>query len=329
MEVGSLAKKGLAVLLGMAVFLTAVTACDAESFFGLRPIVDESDPSVALMRQPGFYAIRGIRKFINSFASYQFPNESGSVDPLSRLESPIDQWFFGFQYRAIFSAVTLNAEVWFRLNEESGLTFQDTDWGERGFPADQVTTFSQSNSLMEDGYYFDLNGDWQTLSYGRATLGPVGGYRMQCFRFMAYDGTQFSLGSAVATPLAGDTIRNEYRFKDFYLGARSYMSLGRLGLVFQADYGWLTAYNFDHHLLRGELGGPLRGTGYSWHLCANVGAAVCQYVNLKLEYDFKRLVAQLCVLENHDEAGNITGVWDGAKIWSDQQSIAVCAEMRF
>jgi hypothetical protein len=51
----------------------------------------------------------------------------------------------------------------------------------------------------------------------------------------------------------------------------------------------------------------LHGHGASWHLLASVGIAIGNNLNLMLEGDFKRVVAQNCTLENHNEDCEITG----------------------
>jgi hypothetical protein len=320
----------------IVVLAGGVSVCEAQGLPGSMSMPGWGDLSLpagaCFQRAPGCYSDLGIKKFINSFCSYQFPGQPGGTfagqNPLSRLESPIDQWFVGVQLNQVYRTMTFSAELWGRLNQEARLKFQDSDWE---FPSDpgQKTTFSESNCRMERGWLADVNADWEVVAYGGASLRPVAGYRWQNFRFVSHDGFQTSIAGNPQGPLAGDYILNSYVFKDFYVGARSYVDCGRFGLVLQADWGWLRADSFDHHLRRGELGGPMYGNGNSWHLSAIVGVAVGKNVNLRVEGDFKRLVAKNCTMENHDENGVLTGIWDGAKIWSDQQSIAAYGELRF
>ena len=71
----------------------------------------------------------GVRKLINSFTSYQFPNPyPPNQDPLSRLEFPLDQWFVGM--RGLYSRkwAALLAEAWTNVSQESALQMQDSDW---------------------------------------------------------------------------------------------------------------------------------------------------------------------------------------------------------
>jgi hypothetical protein len=329
-------KRALIWCVVIVVLADGVSVCQAQglpSSIGLPGLGDLSlQAGTCFQRAPGFYTDLGVRKFINSFCSYQFPGQPGGTfagqNPLSRLESPIDQWFMGVQLNQVYRTITFSVELWGRLNREAGLKFQDSDWQFPGNPG-QKTTFSESQSRMERGWLVDVNADWEVVAYGGASLRPVAGYRWQNFRFVAHDGFQTSISGSFQGPLVGDGILNSYVFKDFYLGARSYVNCGRLEVVLQADWGWLRADNFDHHLQRGELGGPLYGNGNSWQLFASVAISVRDNVNLRVECDFKRLVAKDCTMEDHDENGVLRGIWGGAKIWSDQQSIAAYGELRF
>jgi hypothetical protein len=319
----------------IVVLAGGVSVCQAQVLpsMGLPGLEDLSlQAGTGFQRAPGFYPDLGIKKFINSFCSFQFPGQPGTFEagqkPLSRLESPIDQWFAGIQLNQVYRTLSFSLELWGRLNQEAALKFQDSDWE---FPSDprQKTTFSESNSRMERGWLLDVSADWEVAAYGGGSLRPVAGYRWQSFSFVAHDGYQTSIAGNLQGPLTGDGILNSYVFKGFYLGARSYLNCGRLGVVLQADWGWLRADFFDRHFTRGQVGGNVHGNGNTWHLLASVAVSVRDNVSLRVEGDFKRLVAKNCTMEHHDENGAITGVWDGAKIWSDQQSIAAYGELRF
>lgn len=277
----------------------------------------------------GFRAEPGFRKYFNSFVSYQIPSATHTVNPLSRLESPLDQCFLGIRLSQEYSTLSFRAEVWAKIQEESNLKFQDSDWGVGGYPQNQKVIFSEAECRLERGLVLDINADWGIASYRGATFRPVFGFRWQDFRFVSHDGYQFSLMPGMTGPLTGDSILNQYKFKHFYLGARSFVNLYGLGFTLQGDLGRVTADNFDHHFMRGETGGPMNGRGYSWHLNAGLATSFRSFVNLKLEADFLRLVANDCTLENIEENGSVSGSFGGSKIWSDQQSLSAYAELRF
>lgn len=278
---------------------------------------------------PGFSMDLGIRKFINSFCSYQFPDNDTDTDPLSRLEFPIDNWFWGVQASQVFSNMCFSVEFWSRLNTRNALKMQDSDWGQFGFPGGQKTTFSESSQRVADGWMVDVNVDYSLGPRLGACLRPVAGYRYQTFCFIAGDGFQYSLNPASQGPLNGDTFDVRFTFQHLYIGGRACFSLGRLGLTLQADYGWVGAKEVDQHLLRGDRLTKDTDGGSCWHLFASMGMVVRDSLSLRLESDFKRLVVLNCNHYWNEGDGTPIQTWWGAKIWSDQQSVAGYAEFRF
>jgi hypothetical protein len=317
-------KTTLVVLLVAGLLVTVVVVSEAQILPGFESAPRGFDVTPAFISVPGFYVDPSIRKFINSFASYQFPDPNTGTDPASRLEFPIDNWFIGIQFRRIFTTMSFNLEFCTRLNQTTGLKMQDSDWDQFG-----KTTFSESEQRLAEGYLLDINADFAAVSWFGGDLRPVLGFRWQTFRFIAGDGFQFSLDAKEIGPLAGDSFDVRFTFQHYYVGARSHLNLGRLGVSLQGDYGWLTAKDADRHLLRGDRITTDTGKGYCWHLSASASMLVKDCMSVRLEGDFKRLVAKNC---SHwwDEGDGIEGgSWDGAKIWSDQQSVSAYAEFRF
>jgi hypothetical protein len=71
------------------------------------------------------------------------------------------------------------------------------------------------------------------------------------------------------------------------------------------------------------------GSGYVWHLGTTVSFTASDSLTFKIEGDFKRLVASDRSHGWNQGDGTPAETWSGAKIWSDQQSIAGFAEYRF
>ncbi len=322
-------RRDVAFLLATVLTLAAAVACEAQLLSASNGPVDWGRGGAAFERVPGFYVNPGIRKFINSFASYEYPYAPGNTGK-SRLEFPIDNWFGVIQFNQTYNNMSFNAEIWCRLNEEITLKMQDSDWEDRVYPPDQKTAFSESKNRMKRGYLLDFNVDWE-FPYGSiARLRPVVGVRYQRFRFIAGDGFQWGLplSEYPTEPLNGDVYDDNFTFLHLYLGAKSCLWLGPLVVTLQADYAWLKADQEDRHLLRGIFRMTDNGRGYCWHLAAGVSHPVSNSVSLRLEGDFKRLVTTFCSHSWWD-----TGVhgksWGGAKVWSDQQSVTGYVELRF
>ncbi|MEW6351517.1 MAG: omptin family outer membrane protease [Thermodesulfobacteriota bacterium] len=289
----------------------------------------------------------GIRKCINSFTSYQFPNPfPPNQDPLSRLEFPIDQWFGGLRGEYSRGCVSVFAEGWINLNSEANLKMQDSDWDDESNPF-QKTIFSESQCALNRGYLVDMG-----LSFGKSSgtmsLRPVGGYRYQYFDFTTHDGNQMDMSGNVS-PLPGDGIRFRQTFNHAYLGGIWKASLGqsrgsacatkipscgfacgsKIEFSVQADIAWAQGWNEDKHLLRaGDRRTVERTKGYCWHIGLSTSMHLSDAFLVRLEGDFKRLTTT----GSHNLTNDAFGIdfsFDGAKVWSDQGSIAAMAQMRF
>ena len=94
----------------------------------------------------GSYMTLGLRKYINSFTSYQFPDSPGGdigTDPISRLEWPWEQTFGVIKLGHNYPGVQVNFEGAATLFKDSGLLAQDSDWTDAAQPS-QKTIFSDA-----------------------------------------------------------------------------------------------------------------------------------------------------------------------------------------
>lgn len=279
----------------------------------------------------------GVKKFINSFTSYQFPNPfQPDQDPLSRLEFPIDQWFVGLSTKYDSRLWALNGSAWMNFTRESSRKFQDSDWDDETDPG-QKTIFSESSCRLNRGVLCDVGLAVAIPYMAQSPLRPVVGYRYQEFCFTTHDGVQEVLGGHTME-LPGDGIQFKQIFNHAYVGfsfnravnlgdLRSF--LPRVCLDLQADYAWITARNEDLHLLRAGNRTTVDTTsGHCWHLFAAAGIFRSNCVTARIETDFKRLLTygshQL-----HNDLFTMRFSFDGSKVWSDQASISAVGTWLF
>jgi len=300
---------------------------------GLNPF----DAGNILGGSPRLYPSVGLKKFINSFTSYQFANPFPPYqDPLSRLEFPIDQWFLGLTAKYRARSWSAQIEGWANLNRESGLKMQDSDWDDDSNPS-QKTIFSESACRLNRGLIFDtclaVSIPWVRFS----TLRPLLGYRYQYFFFTTHDGYQAVLGGGVGD-LPGDGIDFKQIFNHLYFGGVFNTSLDlsyilgnfpRVDLECQIDYALVSARNEDLHLLRtGERVTSENTAGHCWHFLMRMGFFRRGPLSARVEADFKRLITT----GDHQLRNNLFNLdfsFNGSKVWSDQASISALGEIAF
>jgi hypothetical protein len=79
---------------------------------------------------PGSYFSLGVKKFCNSFVSYQYGYQG--IDPAWVHEWPITQYFGGIRYSySTVGGLVVAAEVWTNLNQKSERPHENSDWGPR------------------------------------------------------------------------------------------------------------------------------------------------------------------------------------------------------
>jgi len=280
----------------------------------------------------------GVKKFCNSFTSYQFPNPfPPGQDPLSRLEFPIDQWFLGVGTGYGIGSVVVKFEGWTNANREASLRMQDSDWENEADPGNK-SIFSESGCRLNRAWLLDL----QFALASPQPLGPVDvrpavGLRYQRFSFTTRDGVQFSTAGETLE-LPGDGIDFDQSFYHLYLGGifHTVVDLGRftprlpsLRIDIQLDYAPVLARNEDLHLLRGGERITVENTrGHCWH--ASAGSELCflGQVKTRLDVDFKRIITH----GGHQLTNNaflINFSFDGSRVWSDQFSIMASGELSF
>lgn len=279
---------------------------------------------------PKYDWIFGIKKFWNSFTSYQFPNPyPPNQDPLSRLEFPIDQWFAtaGVKYIAPHWAIMVKASH--NISRHSDMKMQDSDWEDDTRPF-QKTIFSESDCTLDKGLLLDTKVLFDPPIFRTSVIKGVIGYRFQEFHFTTHDGTQLTLNGFV-TPIDGDGIEFTQKFLHVYFGGQFDYRINRIfrrnipspiyGTIL-ADYAIVDALNEDLHLLRmGERITREDTIGHCWRIGLIGAMNISQRLKVEMEADFKRIITH----GDHKLMNAPLGVYfsfDGSEVWSDQFQIS-------
>ena len=297
------AKQFNLAMLAIVCSLTIAGACQAHEYsltpFGLD------------VGHEGFYAELGLKKYINSFTSYQFPNWGTSSwgtpvtqDPLSRLEHPWDTVWGLVKLGTNLKTVDFKLEFASSLNSWTNLKIQDSDWSDSMNP-NQKTTFSESVD-SPSGWMLDISA---TAPLPNAPiLGAVIGFRQQQFKFDSYDflqGNIFDTGSNsyVSTQISqgnGPTGTFTQYYQQYYFGgvAQGVMPFGALaeGLVstsllvkLQCDYASVRGKNIDYHFHRADMGTVDDTNGQALHVNLTTGLYIGNRLRVDLEGDFMRI----------------------------------------
>jgi hypothetical protein len=302
-----------------------------------------TDPAVSSF-YPDFSMSFGVRRYINSFTSYQFPDpQQPALNPLSRLEWPWEQTFgtVGLMIRQPYLTVKLEgAATW---SVYSNLKAQDSDWEDSNNP-NQKTIFSDAQSKPRC-WTFDASVSAPLPLY--SAIRGVIGYRAQQFSFTYTDILQrniFDSQTGQYIPIAitfdpGAAIEFSQYYKHYYVGgAVSFMcdpggikpelSGFPVLVTIQADCGYVTGKNEDYHLLRTP--GPRYTweytTGNSGHVNLAAEMSMGSRFLLKVAGDYMRIRTD----GRHElsEPG-LMEKWGGAEVWSEQKYIEASAGFKF
>ncbi|MGC8602307.1 MAG: omptin family outer membrane protease [Desulfomonilaceae bacterium] len=299
--------------------------------------LDLASDLISNVRAENWQYTIGVKKFFNSYTSYQFPNPfPPKQNPLSRLEFPIDQWFFGGDYIYGASSWSAQLDTWVNINHEGRAKMQDSDWDQENQPT-QKSVFSQSKCRLKRSWLVDLKIVIKPDVSFFKTLHPILGARYQTFSFITHDGYQGTL-DGYDMDLPGEGIQFDQTFYHYYLGgeintvvntAGMFRSLPTTDLVLTVDYALVTAKNQDIHLLReGERITNENTNGHCWHAEATVLFPIRHNIKGEIDIDFKRIVTN----GNHQLTNSFFNVdfsFNGSRVWSDQLSISALTEIVF
>lgn len=315
--------------------LFAESVCWGQQISERTPAVGELAPS----GQSSYFNLTlAIRKYLNSFTSWQFPNARGPQDPLSRLEYPWDQTFMAIRGNASYSSLEVNVEWSGTLNVASNPKAQDSDWTFGDLP-NQKTLFDEAEANPRC-WILDLSCNMVTpLPF---PVRGVLGYRTSNFKFTFGDGYFNSMDPAYESgPEYGARIEFIQYYQQLYAGAiletvsnatelfRS-LQLPPLTLRLQADASYVIGKNHDDHVVKPYIyQSYLRTDGFGWHinLCAGVRTG---RVKFEIEGDVRGIDTR-GVMEDLDGRSGVvvTTYIEGAKAWSEQKYLGVSGTLFF
>ena len=280
----------------------------------------------------------GLRKYFNSFTSWQFPSFQGPQDPLSRLEYPWDQTFLAIRGTTTYAGLEVNMEWSGTLSVLSNSKAQDSDWQDPNNP-NQKTTFAEAEATPRC-WIIDLGCNMKIPGF--SFLSPVAGYRISQFKFTNTDVYQYSIYEE-GTPtyvyssmfLPGPNIEFSQYYKQFYGGGildasfnfpeiSNVLRMPPLLLRIQADVSYVMGNNHDEHLLRGyNLQSKVDSSGFGWHVNIITGFRTGSF-RFDIEGDVRSVNTTGQMLDmNGDHAGPYVKYIDGAKAWSEQKYLGI------
>ncbi|MFZ5586762.1 MAG: omptin family outer membrane protease [Thermodesulfobacteriota bacterium] len=313
----------------------------------------ESAPSSADASEEIWHIAPTLKRLFRSHTSYQFGNPfERQINPLSRLEFPLDSWWGGLRLGAWGPRFGLELELLAALPGQDDLgAMRDSDWENAENP--QVkTVYSESKTRLRDSLNLDAKA---AVSLREALplpawldLRPLVGLRWQRFNFVTHDGWQRQLESDPAAPageswsympLPGDGISFRQEYLHAYAGLLLTADLARLGLgrpgqgwraSLQGDLAQVWGQNRDHHLLRPGLRVTQERTqGYAWHTAMSLRAPLWSWGSLSLtgDYLFIRTTGDHNLSSTEPE---IDLTFDyGVKVWSQQMGLSLALEIPF
>jgi hypothetical protein len=309
-------------------------------FVGITPPVFADEEVETVPRTHNLSFGVKTKRLFNSHTSYEFGNPFPPYqEPLSRLEFPLDSWWFGGELKANFRRFSLGVEVLTNVTGDAEGRMKDSDWDDDEIPS-LKTIYSESYCNIRSSYMItadmslevsDLVGLPEWLS-----LRPVMGFRWHDLYFVTHDGIQYEISQPEPCPLPGDGISFTQRYWQYLVGLRSEMDVGSLVDVtdlkffLQFDWAYVEGDNEDHHLLRPGNRFTYEDTrGDAWHVSAGIKKSLYKSLFLGVEADYLRIKTS----GNHRLVNDVFDLYysmsKGVTVWSEQMSVSLSLEYRF
>ena len=291
--------------------------------------------------QDRFYAELGLRKYINSFVSYQYPNHNkgGTQDPNSRLEHPWDTVWGLVRLGTNLKTVDFKLEFASSLSSWTNLKMQDSDWEDVNNPG-QKTTFSES-VCSPSGWTLDISAN-APLPHA-PLVSAVIGFREQQFKFDAYDVLQNTIWDSNSSSYRPNTVTSQGNgpngtfsqyYQQYYFGGvgqgviplRSFSeSLASTSWLvkLQCDYAYVRGKSDDQHFLD-TRGGFEDTNGQALHLNLTAGLYMGNRLRVDLAGDFMRIRT-----DGSSQNETTDRTTEGTKNWSDQQYVSLSFRYTF
>lgn len=321
----------------------------------LTPALDaraQTTPPTAAMGQENasggdrWFLTPKIKRLFRSHTSYQFGNPyQAQLNPLSRLEFPLNSWWGGVNFGVEGPRYRLELEFLASLPGQDDIgVMRDSDWEDEQRP--KVTTiYSETTAELKESFMLDGKFSFSLREEVSAPcwldLRPLVGVRWQKFVFVTRDGVQQNMdddGQWRFQPLTGETIWFRQQYVHAYAGLMLTADLARLGLgqpgrgwraSLQADLAHVWGENRDRHLLRGNRVTTERTQGYAWHAALSLRAPLGDWGALVMSADYMYIYTSGEHTLDHPEY-DIDYTFDyGVKVWSQQMGISLALEIPF
>jgi hypothetical protein len=336
----------LAILFAPAAALAQGALSEAGQEGGQDAVI--STPQTQTLGQDdGFYLAPKVKRYLHSHTTYQFGDpQNPRINPLSRLEFPLNSYWGGLEMSWRKPGYALNLELMTNLSHQTdGGKFKDSDWLAPG----RLMVYDEQNCRMERSFTFDMNADFslaERLSLPKGLdLRPTLGARWQRFTLVAHDGYQVALGPDGKWDtdyiFVGDSIWFRQDYVMGYLGLKLMADLPaiwpqgangkRTQAFLQGDWGPVAGQNKDRHLLRGDRVTEESTKGDAWHLALGLKVPVGGWgaVNLSCDYLRIRTTGDHRWMDTEDGYA-VDETWsDGVKVWSDQIAFSLAWEIEF
>ncbi len=293
----------------------------------------------------GFFIAPKIKRYLHSHTSYQFGDpDNKAINPLSRLEFPLNSWWGGLTMSWRKPGYALNLEAMTNLSRQTDAgKFKDSDWEEPG----RLMVYDEQNCRMERSFTLDFNADFslaEPLALPRGLdIRPVVGWRWQRFTLVAHDGYQDALGTdgqwKTQFIFVGDSIWFRQDYVQGYAGVKILADLPaawprgpggqRTQAFLQGDWGPVAGQNKDRHLLRGDRVTEESTKGDAWHLGLGLKVPVSDLGAVSLSCDYLRIrTTGDHFMASSEDGPYVEEAWsEGVKVWSDQIAFVLAWEI--
>lgn len=279
------------------------------------------------------------RALFSSSTSYEFgtPDSiSPPWAPLSKLSFPLNSFWHGLRMGLERPKWNLHCE-WMMPQQGIQQELTDYDWQLDHAP---FTDLGLTPVKWIEGQMLDVGLDFQWtdhISDLPVEVWPTFGFRWQRLNIMGYDLAQVKADGEWLDPpdcVPGDVIAFKQQYFVTYVGGqlRTKMECAALPpalLTFQGDWGYTSADNRDHHLLRDGERLTLETTwGGAWHVGLTAEVLLNKRFSLGFQLDHMDIITRgkhrwLNVPEGQDET-----TYNGVSVKSHQSSIVAFARLR-